>query len=327
MIKIEADKINQIQVIGVSRNKVLIVTLSNSSSPLVVKSEETQAEIGGKLDTRTSVGSMLEFHGTLFSKLRALPFDVKGLMDSEINALRTVSQNDIVGLGGHETWPAFFDHHMIQMNGAQKDIVKISYVEALANLNGMAQKAEEIGLIRAALEHGSTTFVYELGEILAVDFFIGNHDRFSYKGLFTGPQNIFFSTKNGRVRATGIDTYDIFGYWSDLNKTIEQIEDENPLERWPGRVLAPGNVQDRDAIARNAINDILKWAYEGGVKPDENSSIAPCLISDSRKSDLVKLFHKGMSAAKSTLRKKYHLSDNQSALKDGIRSRWKIIRG
>lgn len=327
MVVIETNEITSIHVIGESKNRVLIVKVLNSSSPLVVKSEETATADTGELVSRSNVGAMLEFHGTLFSKLRSLPFQTERLKLTEISALRACNPNKVTGLNNNEVWPNLFDTEIAKQHGRIKAVVKISYVEQLANLSGMTKDLQQIGVIRAELESGTANFVFELGEILAVDFFIGNHDRFSEGGKLRGPQNIFFSTKGGVVKATGIDTYDLFGEWSDLNRTIEQIEAKGTM-KWPGRLLAPGNVKTRDAIARTAIEQILLWAYQGGGGfHADGRPLAECKISESRKSALVKKFHRGMSEAKSTLRKKYKLGDNVAALQSGIRSRWNIIRG
>ena len=327
MITIDAKEISSIHAIGESKNKVLIVKQRNSNQPLVVKSEETTADNMGDMITRNNVGAMLEFHGTLFSKLRALPFATERLTLAEMSALRGCSPNKVTGLGNGETWPAVFDSDVAKSQGRIKAVVKLSYVEQLANLNGMTKDLQQIGLIRASLAAGAADFVFELGEILAVDFFIGNHDRFTEKGVLSGPQNVFFSTKGGVVKATGIDTYDIYGEWSDLNQTIEQIE-KSTGKKWPGRILAHGAVKDRDAIARKAIEQLLLWAYEGGGGfKAEGKPVAECNLSVARKNELAKLFHKGMSEAKSTLRKKYQLGGNVAALKAGILSRWNIIRG
>jgi hypothetical protein len=281
----------------------------------------------GSLQSRNNVGAMLEFHGTLFSKLRALPFDTERLTLNEIGALRGCSPNKVTGLQTGETWPAVFDSEVGKQQGRIKAVVKISYVEELANLSGMSKKLEEISRIRAELETGDSNFLVELGQILAVDFFIGNHDRFTETGKFRGPQNAFFSLKDGGVKATGIDTYDVFGEWSDLNKTIEAIE-AHLKKKWPGRILAPGAVKQRDAVAQNAVNEVLLWAYDGGGGfKAQGKPTAKCNIDEPGKRELVKLFHKGMSEAKYTLRKKYQLGDNLAALQAGIRSRWSIIRG
>jgi hypothetical protein len=328
MLKIDATQIESIQVIGESKNKVLIVKQINSNRPLVIKSEETTStnEYGDTM-SRNNVGAMLQFHGTLFSQLRSLPFDTERITLNEISALRSVSPNKVAGLNGGETWPGVFDSDVAKQNGRIKAVVKISYVEQLANLNGMAKDLGQIQMIRAGLETGKADFVFELGQILAVDFFIGNHDRFSAEGKLVGPQNIFFSTKNNVISATGIDTYDVFSAWSDLNKTIEDLE-RGASGTWPGRILAPGAVKQRQSIAEKAMGWILTTAYEGnGGMTGKVGFPTECTIGPSRKKTLVTLFHKGMSEAKSTLRKKYRLSDNMSGLQAGIRSRWNVIRG
>jgi len=328
MLKIDATQIESIRVIGESKNKVLIVKQINSNRPLVIKSEETTfTNEFGELNSRNNVGAMLEFHGTLFSQLRSVPFDTERITLNEISALRSVSPNKVGGLNGGETWPGVFDSDVAKQNGRIKAVVKISYVEQLANLNGMAKDFDQIQMIRAGLEKGKADFVFELGQILAVDFFIGNHDRFTIEGKLCGPQNIFFSIKNNVISATGIDTYDVFNAWSDLNKTIEELE-KGGNGKWPGRILAPGAVKQRQSIAEMAMGWILSTAYEGnGGFTAKVGFPTECTIGPSRKKTLATLFHKGMSEAKSTLRKKYRLSDNMAALQAGIRSRWNIIRG
>lgn len=328
MHTISARELSSIQVLGESKNRVLIVSQRNSNRPLVVKSEETTTDNMGSLQSRTNVGAMLEFHGTLFSKLRAIPFDTERLSLAEIKALRECSPNLVGGLKSGESWPALFDNEVTKQQGRIKAVVKISYVEQLANLNGMTKQLSEIDLIRKELTKGPADFMMELGQILAVDFFIGNHDRFSDKGMLPGAQNVFFSLKGDRVKATGIDTYDVFGPWSDLNKTVEVLEKENLPQKWPGRILAPGAVRQRDAVADTAVGEILVYAFDGGGGfKAKDKPIAQCTIGPARRRELVKIFHRGMSEAKTTLRKKYQLSDNLSALSAGISSRWKIIRG
>lgn len=328
MMTIDAKEISNIHVIGSSRNRVLIVKQRNSTSPLVVKSEDT-VTVNPNKDVRGNVGAMLEFHGSLFSSLRALPFKTERLQEKEITALRSCSPNNVTGLNAGETWPALYESEIANSSTGRKSAVKISYIEQLANLGGMVKDDRQIGPLRTALESGNMDFMFQIGEIYAVDLFIGNHDRFNAKGFLEGPQNLFFSLKGGVLQATGIDTYDVFGMWSDLNKTIEDLELANRGSKWPGRVLAHGNVKDRDAKARMAVEEVLIFAYNlpGNWGSDSSRAVVACNISKSRKDKLVAQLHKGMSEAKSTLRKKYKLSDNMAGLSAGIRSRWSIIRG
>jgi hypothetical protein len=224
-----------------------------------------------------------------------------------------------------ETWPTIFDTQVANENGRRKSVIKISYIEELANLSGMTKDFNQITVMRDCLDHGDTSFVFEMGQILAVDFFIGNHDRFRETGILQGPQNIFFQVKNNVIKATGIDTYDVFSPWSNLNETIEDLE-LNRSQKWPGRMLAHGAFNKREELANKCVSEIIKMAFEGGITHRELFPTAST-IDAKRKKVLVTVFHKGISDGKSILRKKYNLSDNLSGLQKGLASRWKIIRG
>lgn len=332
MLTIVENEIDYIQVIGESKNKVLIVKQRNSNRPVVVKSEEANAQNASMQavkedalhDSRSNVGAMLEFHGTVFSKLRSLPFDTERLTLNEINQLKSCKPGKIRGLNPGETWSNIFETEVLRSDGRIKSVVKISYIEALANLNGIAKDLNQLNVMRDCLDHGDTSFVFELGQILAVDFFVGNHDRFDDVGRLTGPQNIFFQLKNNSIKATGIDTYDVFGRWSNLSETIEVLEKNGT--KWPGRMLAHGAFSKREELANKAVSQIILMAFDGGITGREPFP-KPSTIGVSRKKVLVTTFHKGMSEAKSILRKKYKLDGNISGLQSGIRSRWNIIRG
>lgn len=328
--KILHGEIQSIQVIDQSKNIVLIIKLLNSSSPVVVKSEENRE--------RNNIGAMLEFHAGLFSKLRSLPFETEKLALSEIEAIKKCSPGKINGTNPftQQSWHKLLDDKVLHIGDSKemKSVIKISYIEQLANLSGLANKAVERQQLCQLLSQGGSDaeeLLAEVGEIMAVDFFIGNGDRFEDqeklgmkypRGSIKGDQNIFFQIQNGRFQAVGIDTYDAGNIWSDLNKTIEELEPGAKLSgygEWPGRILAPGAERERDDAARAAVETLIEFSF------DPHGPIA--LPNASVKSKLTKACHKGISAAKSTLRKKYQLGDNLAALKDGIRSRWAIIRG
>lgn len=333
MLTIVTTEIDYIQVLGESKNRVLVVKQRNSNRPVIVKSEETAARNDGQqsvdkrgdIDSRNNVGAMLQFHSTLFSKLRSLPFDTERMTLNEIDALRACPPNRVQGLRAGENWPAVFNDEVLTQNGRRKSVVKISYIEELANLRSLVKKVNLVMDLRAGLERGNANFVFELGQILAVDFFIGNHDRFKYNGYIVGFQNIFFQVRNNTITATGIDTYDVFSPWSNLNATIESLE-AHRTETWPGRVLSHGAYAAREEIAQNAVTDILSMAYEGMAG---SGAVAPCAcpIVPSRKKALVCQFHKGISEGKSLLRAKYNFGDCLAELQSGIQSRWRIVQG
>lgn len=338
MMKLNASEMSAIDVIEASMNMVLLVHQRNCSKPIVVKGEEGKG--------RQNVGAMLEFHATAFSKLSALPFDTERLTMTEISELRKCEPSKINAnprltkeqwhlklgkllYGKHDDRPGELDENKV------KAVVKLSYVEELADLKGLSKNHQKQQALIAILQSGTREgmdAVFALGQILAVDFFIGNHDRFrdtthgnlskwadnekvfGYQGSIIGDQNVFFSFQNGRIVPTGLDTFDsaVHNPWSDMAKTIEDLEARHK-EKWPGRILAPGAERVRDQVATALVDSLIQ-------------STGAVVTAQIRKK-LIKSCHSGISDGKKILRSKYNLSENLQALSAGIRSRWKIIRG
>jgi len=325
MVKIDANEIRAIYVKEASMNMVLFVHQRNSSRPLVVKGEDGKG--------RQNVGAMLEFHASAFSKLRALPFETERLANDEIEQLRKCDSSKIemspkptkqqwalklsaLLYGKSDTVANALDHSKL------KAVVKISYVEELADLRGLNTKDAERKMLCDSLQAGDKEPVFALGQILAVDFFIGNHDRFRdvtnkagtrRQGEIIGDQNVFFQFKNNKITPIGLDTFDStpLNPWSDMGKTIEELEGNS--KHWPGRILSPGATADRDNAATALVESLIE--------------MSGATVGGRIKSKLIEACHKGISDGKTILRSKYKLGDNLQALSAGIRSRWLIIRG
>jgi hypothetical protein len=326
LMKIDANEISAIHVKEASMNMVLFVHQRNSNRPIVVKGEEGKG--------RQNVGAMLEFHASAFSKLRALPFETERVSTDEIEQLRRCDPSKIelnpkptreqwgkklgaLLYGKSEDVPNELDKSKL------KAVVKISYVEELADLKGLAQKDRERQLLASSLEAGETAPVFALGQILAVDFFIGNFDRFRdsdtasgkfRRGAIIGEQNVFFQFRNDKITPIGLDTFDSapLNFWSDLTKPIEPTE-QRTGKAWPGRILAPGATNEREAAATALVESLVQMAGAN--------------VGRKAKSKLVEACHRGVSDGKTILRAKYKLGDNAQSLSEGIGSRWMIIRG
>lgn len=322
---IAAREISSIQVVeGNNKNVVLLVNQRNANRPLVVKSEDGAGRI--------NVGAMLEYHASAFSKLRGLPFDTAKLTLQEIEELKRCDSSKIKAnppLSQGE-WLQKVDSLLYTADRKIKTVIKVSFVEELANLHGIAKDLEQKTILGQALVRCNTDIPFGLGEILAVDFFIGNGDRFREvntgkypRGSIMGDQNVFFQMKNGKFTAVGLDTYDSGGPWSDLNRTIEDLEAANGRSmgaeygKWPGRILAPGARRERDEVAAAMVDSLIDFCLDN----------KPAAVSASTRKKLIEAAHRGISSGKEALRAKYHLTDNVQALSAGIRSRWLIIRG
>ncbi|MBC8727519.1 hypothetical protein [Paraburkholderia sp. UCT2] len=321
---IAAGEISSIQPVEANnKNVVLLISQRNASRPLVVKSEDGAG--------RNNVGAMLEFHATAFSRLRGLPFETAKLSLKEIDELKRCDPAKVKANPPltQTQWLQKLDDLLHTADRKVKTAIKVSFVEELANLHGIGKDLEQKKLLGDALVRGNTDVPFGLGEILAVDFFIGNGDRFREvnsgekypRGSILGDQNIFFQIKYGKFTAVGLDTYDGAGPWSDLNRTIEDLEATNKnlgveYALWPGRILAPGARRERDEVATALVDSLIELCFGNGVG-----------FSASMRKKLIEACHRGISSGKEMLRGKYKLGDNVQSLTEGIRSRWLIIRG
>jgi hypothetical protein len=322
---IAAGEISSIQPVEANnKNVVLLISQRNASRPLVVKSEDGAG--------RNNVGAMLEFHATAFSRLRGLPFETAKLSLKEIDELKRCDPAKVKANPPltQAQWLQKLDNLLHTADRKTKTAIKVSFVEALANLHGIGEDLEQKKLLGEALVRGNTDVPFGLGEILAVDFFIGNGDRFREvnsseqfpRGSISGDQNIFFQIKCGKFTAVGLDTYDGSGPWSDLNRTIEDLEatikKNSGIQAafWPGRILAPGARRERDEVATALVNSLIELCLGKGA-----------VFSASMRKKLIEACHRGISSGKEILRGKYNLGDNVQSLTVGIRSRWLIIRG
>jgi hypothetical protein len=320
---IAAGEISSIQPVEANnKNVVLLISQRNASRPLVVKSEDGAG--------RDNVGAMLEFHATAFSKLRGLPFETAKLSLKEIDELKRCDPTKVKANPPltQAQWLQKLDALLHTSDRKIKTAIKVSFVEELANLHGIANDLQQKKLLGDALVRANTDIPFGLGEILAVDFFIGNGDRFREvdtgkfpRGSIMGDQNVFFQIKDGKFTTVGLDTYDGGGPWSDLNRTIEDLERANNSKgsehgSWPGRILAPGARRERDQIATALVDSLIELCLGQGAA-----------FSASTRKNLTEACHRGISSGKEVLRAKYKLGDNVQSLTAGIRSRWLIIRG
>src|SRR5690606_37480213 len=262
-MEIDAREISSIQAVeGNNKNVVLLVNQRNSNRPLVVKSEDS----GGRIN----VGAMLEYHASAFSKLRGLPFETANLSLKEIDELKRCDPSKVKANPPltQKEWLDKLKNLLYSADNKIKTVIKVTFVEELANLHGIAKDLEQKTILGQALVRCNTDIPFALGEILAVDLFIGNGDRFREvntgqypRGSIMGDQNVFFSFKNGKITPVGLDTYDGGGPWSDLNRTIEDLEAAN-YSKWPGRVLAPGAKAERDEFATNLVDSLIDMCLD-----------------------------------------------------------------
>ena len=107
--------------------------------------------------------------------------------------------------------------------------IKMPYIAGLqdAETRETDDKADVSKVINRFM---SKQFWYELGQIVAVDIFIGNNDRFDTKGNWVNQGNVMFAPekKSGRDRLIGLDTFDTGGgdkaYFAKSGTTGNEIQ-------------------------------------------------------------------------------------------------------
>jgi hypothetical protein len=121
----------------------------------------------------------------------------------------------------------------------------------------------DVRLIAAALKKPGG--LEKLGQIIAVDLFNGNKDRFIYSKAAGGKHpdlperfkaisnlgNVLIALDgNGRGTPSGLDSYDPSNYHNDLRMPV------GPNDDWAGMLLAKGWDQQRQTFAGNVIFDL-----------------------------------------------------------------------
>jgi hypothetical protein len=362
-----------IRVGGGGKNLVLMVYLPGNQL-VIVKSDRSAIIVNadgehltGTIPEVSNVVDMLEYHSALFSQVCAEPFEIERMSPAELKELEDFDPTRVAGL--KKPWKETVRELTLktatpislglvtEKEKRTPDPVtytpyKIQWKAGLADAGKIQEDLFKMVHLYAALRKGNTDTMKQLGAILAVDWFIGNGDRFEFDfngkrfsfvhGNVKNATNIFllYDQKLGRFKdAIGLDTFDDLSPWANLNRTIEEIEGGSPhSRRWPGRCLAHGERAERDSIARNAVNGIIRAItnqYTNPEKPHPKSGekqrvAIPLLpIEDAIKDKLVRAFHEGISEGKRKLRSKYACRTlvKGSPLAKGIESRLKIIQG
>jgi hypothetical protein len=171
MMTIDRNEIIKIQVIEESMNMVLFVHQRNSSSPIVVKGEDGKG--------RQHVAAMLEYHAKAFSSLRAMPFKTEKVTNQEIEELRNCNPSKIClnpkptkeqwGLKlGALLYGKAVDNNQALNTDVLKAVIKLNFVEQLADVHGMMKNEEKSQLLKTGLLEANRNManaMFGLGQI------------------------------------------------------------------------------------------------------------------------------------------------------------------
>jgi hypothetical protein len=179
---------------------------------------------------------------------------VKGkiLVDAEFTALTTLSQDP----GKFPDDDASQKYLALMIEPQARQLFSHYKMPFVANLTDFEKVAKNRGAAHMLLQLDHEA-LFNLGKIVAVDLFIGNHDRFAPSGKVQNVGNLLFQSSNGKFTPIGLDFYEAQGGASNLMKDSPQDVYDNSGTRtsqWPGMILR-GEPLMRD-FARKAIDGL-----------------------------------------------------------------------
>jgi hypothetical protein len=156
------------------------------------------------------------------------------LSGAEMNALVALS-GDLAKFRGQDESRKYLELYVTE--GRQMfAFYKMPFVENLTDFDKVTTKVSAAFMFMQL----DTVALHQLGKIVAVDLFIGNHDRFTPDGRVQNAGNLLFQSSNGRLTPIGLDFYEAQGIASDLHDSSpEDTYGRNGKRtfQWAGMVL------------------------------------------------------------------------------------------
>jgi hypothetical protein len=137
---------------------------------------------------------------------------------------------------------------------------KMLFVDGLRSVESMIKKNKGAKVLAQLRDNRDVLF--NLGKVIAADFFIGNHDRFGPNGEIVNAGNIAFQKMADKTyKALGVDFFEAQGANANLTQP--------PRPGWPGAKLGdPANIR---ILANNVILNLNNHfqAAAGGAIPND----------------------------------------------------------
>lgn len=213
--------------------------------------------------------------------------------------------------------------------------LKMRKLEGIVTLEGAAQMAQKedpdkSGVRNIAAALNAPGGLEKLGQILAVDLFNGNNDRFdpsddpqpfekdghSYRRL-VNMGNVVLCTQGGSLQVVGLDAY---AGWSEF-RDVEGEVSQQDLLRWPGIHLKDDHQAWREEFVKDVAVDL-----ETALGP-RNRKLA--FLSSSRlPKDAVRRILAGIDQGSRTLRDKIQAAiglGKENKLQKGLKQRLQVL--
>jgi hypothetical protein len=234
------------------------------NSTLVIKREDA---VGAKLDLKHNLMAMRSAVGTETGK---------PLSSSEIDTLRDFCQEwaDLVVLTGvQEPIDVGRLRHDLGQGGTWYKMNEAPGVMDLKQaIQSLIANGDKTGIKTIAKALVASGGLEALGRVIAADLYNNNTDRFVSDGL-GGAQNprtltrfiviqnignILLMIENGKLKPSGLDSFESASIYNDVTQTIAAIEanDANMGGGWTGRKLAAGQAAWRVQFCRDVVTDL-----------------------------------------------------------------------
>ena len=153
------------------------------------------------------------------------------------------------------------------------------------HLHGMASMAKDSSSCLAMLEKLSKDrkVLYNLARVIAVDMFIGNHDRFNADGAVANPENVLFIMEGNKLSPVGVDFFDKTSAADEFHiATTDSILLLPPRPDWAGTMLANRSQLNEFAVKLlDGLNRYFSKTLKGlGIPASEGMLIDKIRLGD-----------------------------------------------
>lgn len=299
--------------VGTPCRPVFLVTLTDDST-MVVKCEGK-----GTSHSKDDAVFSARFGAELMAQVNS-KVGVEELKKPELEALESLGDKLWKpGKNAHE----YFHDQVQTSDPAHFFWVKMPFVQNLKDARDLFEKNKG-GKLLDKLKANNNAALHGLGEIVAVDLFAGNEDRFAANGDLSNDSNIMFEKQaDGSYKPIGLDVYHKDGAHSNLNAEPLSVKQqmtskkigERPPVQWGGLKLQSPQTLKLHAVAmKNGLNKFFK-SYLGTAVADDQ------LLGDAA----VNALADGLVAGAAVL-KKYIQAMPADQWSDGVKMRLELLK-
>jgi hypothetical protein len=222
------------EIVKLDLERTVYKITKNNDDVIVVKGDQISGDVNGKhMSILWGARLMSVAQGTKDVKMWALSDTEFGRIGAFITGGGKIIDIHGQPVGKPHTrfddlLQLIFIQHVVQAN--EFKWYKMRFIDGLKDLEGIGKK--DILLHNFVQQAENDTFWVSLGEIVAVDIFIGNNDRFDLEsGKLRNPGNLMFNLAHPVSILLGLDAFDrTIAKWDSARQNLIVVEDYKSLE-------------------------------------------------------------------------------------------------